>query len=164
MRRARRANGRWTKTYVHLAHCSTVFNIPRLERIALARALIRSPNVLLLDEATSALDAEAEAQVQEAIGRTVIGRTVLVIAHRLSTVRNANKILVLRFGEIVEEGTHVELMRKRGLYYELVKRQTEQNEAELKMNLSETRPTTISTHVPLPDKKLSSSFTVKESI
>ena len=97
-----------------------------LERIALARALIRSPNVLLLDEATSALDAEAESQVQEAIARTVVGRTVLVIAHRLSTIRHADKIVVMDRGEIVEEGTHVKLMEKKGLYHQLVKRQTEQ--------------------------------------
>src|ERR1700722_17829398 len=69
-------------------------------------------------------------QVQEAIARTVIGRTVLIIAHRLSTIRHADKILVLYHGEIVEQGTHSELLDKRGLYYDLVKRQTEQHELE----------------------------------
>ncbi|CAF0857032.1 unnamed protein product [Adineta steineri] len=138
------------------------------QRIALARALIRSPNVLLLDEATSALDAEAEAQVQEAIARTVIGRTVLVIAHRLSTIRNANKILVLQYGEIVEEGTHIDLMRKRGLYYQLVKRQTEQNEIEIKDHSihhhNTNNNTTMLMDVPLTDKKYSTSFNAKDSI
>ncbi|CAF0812777.1 unnamed protein product [Rotaria sordida] len=132
------------------------------QRIALARALIRSPNVLLLDEATSALDAEAEAQVQEAIARTVIGRTVLVIAHRLSTIRNADKIIVIKYGEIVEEGTHVDLMNKHGLYYQLVKRQTEQNETETRNRLSQNDQTTISIGIPLIDKKYSNSFNMKE--
>ncbi|CAF0794466.1 unnamed protein product [Adineta ricciae] len=134
------------------------------QRIALARALIRSPNVLLLDEATSALDAEAESQVQEAIARTVIGRTVLIIAHRLSTVRNADRILVLRHGEIVEEGTHVELMSKRGLYYQLVKRQIEQHEADIKGQLVETKPTTIAVNTPSIAHRYSTSFNAKESI
>ncbi|CAF4481460.1 unnamed protein product, partial [Rotaria sp. Silwood2] len=134
------------------------------QRIALARALIRSPNVLLLDEATSALDAEAESQVQEAIARTVVGRTVLVIAHRLSTIRNADKILVIRYGEIVEEGTHVELMNKHGLYYQLVKRQTEYNETEIRNQLIQNDNTTVSIGVPLTDKKYSTSIKLKDSI
>ncbi|UJR20663.1 hypothetical protein I4U23_023785 [Adineta vaga] len=134
------------------------------QRIALARALIRSPNVLLLDEATSALDAEAESQVQEAIARTVVGRTVLVIAHRLSTIRNAHKIVVLQYGEIVEEGTHMELMNKRGLYYQLVKRQTDQNEKELKNESIENKSTTTLVNIPLTERKYSTSFNAKESI
>ena len=149
-----------------------------LERIALARALIRSPSILLLDEATSALDAEAESQVcistsifslsrsndfqvQEAISRTVIGRTVLIIAHRLSTIRNADRILVLQFGTIVEEGTHMELIHQRGLYYQLVKRQTEQFETKSSTN----PPTTISIEMPSTEKIIySTSFNPKESI
>ncbi|CAF3367528.1 unnamed protein product [Rotaria socialis] len=134
------------------------------QRIALARALIRSPNVLLLDEATSALDAHAESQVQEAIARTVLGRTVLVIAHRLSTIRNADKILVLQFGKIVEEGTHLELIDKHGLYYELVKRQTELNESKTTVQSIENHKTTISMGIPFTDKKHSISFNSKESI
>ena len=95
-----------------------------------------------------------------------MGRTVLVIAHRLSTIRNANKILVLQHGEIVEEGTHVQLMDKRGLYYQLVKRQTEQHETELKNQLIENNKTTttISISGPSTDKKYSTSFNAKESI
>lgn len=110
-------------------------------------------------------------KVQEAIARTVLGRTVLVIAHRLSTIRNADKILVLKYGEIVEEGTHTQLMEKRGLYYQLVKRQTEQNEVEqsdiekIQQNV-ENNNTTMSVGVPLnlTDKKYSTSFNMKESI
>ena len=73
-------------------------------------------------------------QVQEAIARTVVGRTVLIIAHRLSTIRHADKILVLQNGRIVEDGNHVTLMNQRGLYYQLVKRQTEHYETERKLS------------------------------
>ena len=153
------ANCWWTKTFVSFILSEEIlFNY--LERIALARALIRSPKILLLDEATSALDAEAESQVQEAISRTVIGRTVLIIAHRLSTIRHADRILVLQYGTIVEEGTHMVLMDKRGLYYQLVKRQTEQIEMKQPMN----NPTTISMEIPSMDKQYSTSFNPKESI
>ncbi|KAI8476904.1 MAG: hypothetical protein J3K34DRAFT_455504 [Monoraphidium minutum] len=95
------------------------------QRIILARALLRRPRVLVLDEATSALDAESEEKVQQALDRVMQdrGRTVLVIAHRLSTVRNADRILVLDRGEIAEQGSHKELTALRGIYYSLVRRQ-----------------------------------------
>ena len=93
------------------------------QRLAIARAILRDAPVLLLDEATSALDAESEALIQEALESISKGRTTLVIAHRLATVRNANKILVLDQGRIVAEGTHAQLLKKSPLYAKLAKLQ-----------------------------------------
>jgi ABC-type multidrug transport system fused ATPase/permease subunit len=93
------------------------------QRIAIARAVLANPRVLLLDEATSALDAESERLVNEALERLMEGRTALVIAHRLSTVRNADRILVMQQGRIVESGTHDELMAMAGSYRILVETQ-----------------------------------------
>ncbi len=89
------------------------------QRLAIARALLKNPPILLLDEATSQLDTEAERLVQEALNRLIHGRTVFVIAHRLSTVKNAHIIVVLDKGKIVEQGTHQELLNKGGLYQRL---------------------------------------------
>ncbi len=94
------------------------------QRIAIARALLKDPPILVLDEATSALDAESEALVQEALARLVRGRTTLVIAHRLSTVIDADRIVVLNSGRIVESGMHAELLAQGGYYASLVRRQT----------------------------------------
>ncbi|WCJ39357.1 ABC transporter family protein [Euphorbia peplus] len=91
------------------------------QRIALARAMIKDPHILLLDEPTSALDAESESIVQQAIDKISAGRTTIVIAHRLATVRNANIIVVLDQGSVVEIGNHRQLMEKSGTYYDLVK-------------------------------------------
>lgn len=93
------------------------------QRIAIARALLKDPPILILDEATSALDAESEELVQQALDRLVRGRTTFVIAHRLATVVNSDRILVLRGGGIVEAGRHAELMARRGYYATLVQKQ-----------------------------------------
>ncbi|XP_066913473.1 ABC-type oligopeptide transporter ABCB9-like [Clytia hemisphaerica] len=93
------------------------------QRVAIARALIRNPTILILDEATSALDSESEYIVQQAINKNLTGRTVLLIAHRLSTVEKADKILVIEKGKIVEEGNHKDLVDKGGVYSALVQRQ-----------------------------------------
>ncbi|EFQ96900.1 multidrug resistance protein 2 [Nannizzia gypsea CBS 118893] len=93
------------------------------QRICIARALIRNPHLLLLDEATSSLDSESEKSVQAAIERTAKGRTVLVVAHRLATVQNADVIFVFGDGGIVESGSHHSLLKKRGVYYQMCESQ-----------------------------------------
>jgi ATP-binding cassette subfamily B protein len=95
------------------------------QRIAIARAVYRQPAVLLLDEASSALDAESERAVKQNLDELMHGRTAVVIAHRLSTVRDADQIVVIDRGSIVERGTHTELMERQGLYYYLVGQQLE---------------------------------------
>jgi ATP-binding cassette, subfamily B, bacterial MsbA len=93
------------------------------QRLAIARALLKDPPILILDEATSSLDSEAERMVQQALDRLIVGRTTLVIAHRLSTVRNADRIAVLEAGRLVEIGAHGELLKKGGLYRRLYEMQ-----------------------------------------
>lgn len=90
------------------------------QRVAIARALIREPRLLLLDEATSALDSETERLVQATFERAREGRTMLVVAHRLSTIAMADVIFVLGDGQLLEKGTHAELLRKKGVYWHMV--------------------------------------------
>lgn len=90
------------------------------QRVAIARALVRKPDVLLLDEATSSLDSESEKLVQKAFERAAAGRTMVVVAHRLATVQNADVIFVLGEGKVLEKGSHAELLRKKGVYWHMV--------------------------------------------
>jgi len=90
------------------------------QRISIARALIRNPKILLLDEATSSLDSESEKLVQAAFERAATGRTMVVVAHRLATVQNADVIFVLGEGTVLEVGDHKALLRKKGVYYQMV--------------------------------------------
>ena len=90
------------------------------QRLAIARAIIKNPSILILDEATSSLDVETESIIQDSLNRIVQGRTTIAIAHRLSTLRNADRLLVLDKGRIAEAGTHMELLKKKGIYYNLV--------------------------------------------
>lgn len=101
------------------------------QRVALARAILRQPPVLIFDEATSSLDGETEEKVQEALEQLIPGRTTITIAHRLITVRNADKILLLDQGMVAEQGTHEELLALRGQYYELYKAQYSELEKEM---------------------------------
>jgi len=89
------------------------------QRVTIARALIRNPSLLILDEATSALDNVSEYHVQQAISRAVKGRTTFIVAHRLSTIRDADRIVVMEGGKIAETGSYEELMEKKGKFYEL---------------------------------------------
>lgn len=95
------------------------------QRIALARAVLKNPMILLLDEATSALDSVSENLVQEALRKMMVGRTCVVVAHRLSTIQKADNIAVIKNGKVVEQGTHSSLiaMGSGGAYYSLIKMQ-----------------------------------------
>ena len=93
------------------------------QRIALARAILKDPTILILDEATSSLDSESERLIEDALERLLLGRTTFIIAHRLSTVRRADRLIVLDRGRLVEEGSHAELLARGGLYTRLYQNQ-----------------------------------------
>ena len=95
------------------------------QRLLIARAVYKEPDFIFFDEATNALDATNEKTIMDNLGTFFKGKTVVIVAHRLSTVKNADQIVVLEKGEIVEKGTHKELVEKRGAYYNLVKDQLE---------------------------------------
>jgi ATP-binding cassette subfamily B protein len=99
------------------------------QRVAIARAILHDPKILILDEATSSVDVETEKKIQRAIANLVKGRTTFAIAHRLSTLRNADRLVVLEKGQIVESGTHAELMERQGEFYKLVQTQQQTSQA-----------------------------------
>jgi ATP-binding cassette subfamily B protein len=116
-------------------------SVGQRQLISLARALLANPRILIMDEATSSIDAYTELVIKEALEKVLRDRTAIVIAHRLSTVRNADLIVVIDQGEIVERGTHVELMKKGGLYKQLYEMQFRYETPE------EPEPTTeVATH------------------
>jgi ATP-binding cassette subfamily B protein len=101
------------------------------QRIALARVILKNPRILVLDEATSSLDSESEALIQEALNRVMAERTSIVIAHRLSTILAADQILVIDRGQVLEKGTHSELLTQKGLYAQLYKTQFRKHGTDL---------------------------------
>jgi len=118
---------RYTLFLIQVGEGGTQLSGGQKQRIAIARAVLRNPKVLLLDEATSALDSESELIVQQALEKIMSDRTTIVVAHRLSTIRDVDTIIVLKNGQVVESGTHLELMSNNGEYVNLVSLQASQN-------------------------------------
>lgn len=101
------------------------------QRVAIARAVLKNPEILLLDEATSALDVESERVVQQALDRLMVNRTTVLVAHRLSTIKNADQISVIQDGKIIEQGTHSTLVENReGAYFKLINLQQQQQQQQ----------------------------------
>lgn len=122
------------------------------QRVAIARAIIRDPKILLLDEATSALDNESEGIVQAALDSARLGRTTVVVAHRLTTIRNADVIFAMSKGEIVEYGSHDALMELKGLYYGMVMSQQNMKNQSSSANFTNSKAIAYS-NSPIKDKK-----------
>ena len=99
----------------------------RRQRISIARAILKTPPILILDEATSSVDTRTEVRIQKALDNLMRGRTSFIIAHRLSTIRNADLILVMKDGDIIEQGTHEQLLAQKGFYADLYNSQFEEN-------------------------------------
>src|SRR4029077_16568669 len=97
------------------------------QRVSIARAILHNPRILILDEATASVDTDTERQIQDAISRLIKGRTTFAIAHRLSTLRNATRLVVLKEGKVSEIGTHEELLARKGEFHRLVQMQQETN-------------------------------------
>jgi ATP-binding cassette subfamily B protein len=112
----------------HVMERGATLSLGQRQLLSFIRAILYNPSILILDEATSSIDSESEILIQHAIDKLIKGRTSIVIAHRLSTIRKANKIIVLDRGEIIEMGTHHELMKKQGHYFKLHKMQFEEVE------------------------------------
>ena len=106
-----------------IGHEGKGLSLGQKQRILIARAVYKKPQFIFLDEATNSLDANNEIQIMDSLNKFLVGKTSVIIAHRLSTVRNADKIIVMDKGKIVEEGKHESLIAMRGLYYTLVKNQ-----------------------------------------
>ncbi|KAL1560399.1 ATP-binding cassette sub- B member 9 [Salvia divinorum] len=138
------------------------------QRIAIARAILKDPRILLLDEATSALDAESERTVQEALENVMKNRTTVVVAHRLTTIRNADMIVVVHLGKLVEKGTHDELMTDpEGAYAQLVQMQKRTSDTETSTSGQEVIPQALDIHLSTSEGSLSRSdrhsFSIRKS-
>ena len=112
-----------SKYETNISERGSNFSGGQIQRLAIARAILGNPSILLLDEATSALDSDSEAEVQKGLNQAMNNRTVIVVAHRLSTTQGADKIIVFDKGKIIDSGKHIELFNKNGIYKELCEKQ-----------------------------------------